>query len=408
MGVKFENESYVKQRYTRTIYASDIEAAQNGTAELSVSIIYKMTIINESRTLAISPKEITNYFDNRYTIESVYSLSGAQVKVRESRIDTAWKVATIEYEGQIAAEEQDSIYIRFSVSQEAIVDLLNQKSTYHNAAQVNKYSSYYTAGTGKIDGQAYMSDSSEAGSIYAGIDEDSAPGNILLKLAEHESDPEGTKILDTSEYEDDEDSAPSLILEAGEERAISGIVWEDRNAKSEESNERVGDGIYDKANEKTIANVQLELWEVQKDANGNITGAEQAKYTNGDLATVTTHEDGTYTFGYKDEETGEYVGILPGTYFIKYVYDNESYIVTEPENIDINALEYKSTIVNFTVNETKINEDVNILKHDGGDKWYLIEERDAANNVIRYSDAVDNMSRRDELTESIGTINNAT
>lgn len=429
MGVKFENEVYLAQRYTRTIYASDIEAAVNGKAELSVSIIYKMTIVNESRTLAIAPKEITNYFDSRYAIEKdengnhmIYSSSGAQVKVNESRIkdyekDPVYKVAQIEYAGQIAAGEQDSIYVRFSVSQDAIKDLLSKQSTYHNAVEINKYASYYTAKTGtiqytdeagNIQDIEYTTDRSSAGSIYAGIDEDSAPGNIEINLIDHINDEGGTPILDITKYEDDEDSAPSLILEAGEERAISGTVWEDKDAR--EGSERVGDGIYDTANEKTIANVVVELWEVQKDSNGNITGAFKANYSDGNPATTKTGEDGKYTFGYNyiDEETGKtkYVGILPGTYFIKYVYDNESYVEV-PEN-NINALEYKSTIVNFTVNETKVNGDINILKHDSGDKWYLVEEKDAENNVIRHSDAVDNMSTRAELTGNTGTINNAT
>lgn len=415
MGVKFENSVNVPKKYTRTIYASDIEAAINGT-DLTVSIIYKMTVINESRTLAIEPKEINNYFDNRYTIESVSSEAGAIVSHGEAQDvqvgETTYKVAPITYRGQIAAGEQDIIRVKFNVNEQAIIDLLNQRSTHHNAVEISKYASYYTNttgtiqyndGEGKIEDRAFTTDRAEAGSLYSGIDEDSAPGNIVLILKQDERDPEGTWILDTSKYEDDEDAAPSLILEAGEERAISGIVWEDGNAKSEESNERVGDGIYDAEHENTLAGVNLELWQVQKDENGNVIGAEQANYSNGQPAITETLEDGKYTFGYSStDESGKttYVGVLPGTYFIKYVYNNGTYI-TNPEN-NINALEYKSTVVKFTVNETEINDNLSIIKHNKGDKWYL------ENNDIRYSDAVDNMKTREQLAGEMETVNNAT
>ena len=398
LGVKFENEAYLTQRYTRTIYASDIQAAKEGSTELKVSIIYKTTIVNESRTLTIAPKQIASYFDSRYTIEKdetgkdmIYSTSGTQVNVESlGAVNDKYNVAKIGYSGQLKAGTQDEIYIRFNVSKEAIIKLLDSESTYYNAVEINKYSSYYTSETGKIDGKAYISDSSTAGSIYAGIDEDSAPGNIELKLVDHPSG--GTQILDTSKYEDDTDAAPALILEAGEERIISGTVWEDTDENTAD-NERLGNGIYD-SDEKPIANVKLELVEIVTDNNGNTT-LQSAKYSNGAEATATTNNEGKYSFGGGRDENGKYIGILPGTYLIKYKYNNESYIVG---GNNINAMDYKSTIITSGVIENAINSAENITAPNGttypGDKWYLIDEGN------RYSDAIDDMDIRNSLSNS--------
>ena len=95
---------------------------------------------------------------------------------------------------------------------DAILDLLNQKSTYHNAVEILSYASYYGVDTSKVDGVQYISDKTEAGKLYAGIDKMSQPGNMEIVLVDHSSG-DGTKILDTRGFEIDTSSAPSLLLE---------------------------------------------------------------------------------------------------------------------------------------------------------------------------------------------------
>lgn len=403
LGVKFENEAYLIQRYTRTIYASDIQAAkQDPNMEFSVSVVYKMTIVNENKTLAIAPKEIANYFDSNYEIKSVTSkadgeqgdekvnVSGITIsdfETEDANVKDKYKVATIPYTGILAAGAQDEIYITFNIDSfntnrsEALEKLLNGESTYYNAVEINKYTSYYTQETGKDQGIAYTTDiyQGENQQLYAGIDEDSAPGNIEIKLIDHPSG--GTQILDTSGYEDDEDAAPSLILVAGEERTISGIVWEDTDQDTTD-NERLGDGKYDSSTEKLMGNVVLELIDVG-------TG-EIAKYSNGNEAKTKTNDRGEYTFGGSTD--GE--GILPGTYIIRYKYNNETYIVGGK---NINALDYKSTIITSSVIESALTDFTKDITYAGtnypGNKWYLIDQGD------RYSDAVDNMNIRESMSE---------
>lgn len=398
LGVKFENEAYLTQRYTRTIYASDIQAAkQDPNMEFSVSVVYKMTIVNENKTLAIAPKEIANYFDSNYEIKSITSkadgeqgdekvnVSGITIsdfETEDANVKDKYKVATIPYTGILAAGGQDEIYITFNIDRTEVLEkLLNGESTHHNAVEINKYTSYYTQETGKDQGKAYTTDiyQGENQQLYAGIDEDSAPGNIEIKLTNHPSG--GTQILDTSGYEDDEDAAPSLILVAGEERTISGIVWEDTDLDTTDK-ERLGDGKYDSSTEKLMGNVVLELMDVG-------TG-EIAKYSNGNEAKTKTNDRGEYTFGGSTD--GE--GILPGTYIIRYKYNNETYIVGGK---NINALDYKSTIITSGVIESALTDITKDITYGGtnysGDKWYLIEQGD------RYSDAVDNMNIRESMSE---------
>lgn len=378
VGVKFENNAYLNTRYTRTIYASDIQAAQQAGAELSVSVVYKMTIVNESRTLTIRPTEIANYYDSRYSIASV---EGQVNGYNDENYDGTYKVAKINYTGSIKAGEQDEIRITFNIPKGTVLnDLAQSKSTYHNAAEINKYSSYYANATGKGDSGEYTTDVyKRANQLYAGIDEDSAPGNIEITLVNHPNG--GTKILDTSNYEDDTDSAPAFILAIGEHRTISGVVWEDKDEGTEigENNERLGNGEYD-PNEKLISNVQVELWQI---ANDNTT--QLAKYSDGITeAKTVTDGDGKYQLG------GNGKGILPGKYFIKYIYNNTSKIVGT--STYINASDYKSTIVDFPVEgkEKPLSMgagNINIVEHEDGDRWFLAE-------TPRLSDAVDNMSTR--------------
>ncbi len=385
VGVKFENK-YATARYTRTIYASDIQAAADSGKEIGVSITYKITIKNQSRTLSIEPKTIINYFDNRYEqIESIVAKSGTAVNIDGTGIyNDIYNVATIAYGGRIEPGNSDDIEIKFKLNRAAILDLLNETSTYHNMSEILSYSTYYGNNTNKMDGKAFTTDVTAAGSIYAGIDEDSAPGNAELKLVDHPSG--GTQVIDTTDFEDDTSSAPSLILEAGEERKISGTVWEDRDANTEDD-ERLGDGIYDNT-EYPIAKVKLELWQVNSDGTTEI-----AKYSNGEEARTETSETGEYTFGY--EQDGKHIGILPGTYFIKYIYNNESYIITPDGNKNLNANDYKSTIITSDVIKSAIN-NAETITYNGieypGFRWYLIEE------PYRYSDAVDNMETRNSLT----------
>ena len=398
IGVKFEQEN-TEKRYTRTVYASDIQAAKDQGKEIKVAVTYKIQVANESRTLSIMPKQLINYFDSRYSIKAVgKAMDEATHKITDTigfseaqNVEgyTQYKSTVIDYNQTIGANSPNvkDIYITFDVERDAILDLLNNKSTYHNATEILSYASYYGEGTSKVNGKQNITDITEAGKIYAGIDKMSQPGNMEIALINH-SNGEGTQILDTTNFEDDTTSAPSLLLEATQSRVISGTIWEDSITNTTD-NQKLGDGIYSEG-EKTIQNVIVELHKLNED--GSI--GEIAEYSNGELVIAKTDEKGTYKFGYYDEANKKHVGIMPGRYVIQYTYNNEAYIVGK-KNINVN--EYKSTIISSTAIE-------NAFKGQN-QRWYVTQENS------RYSDARDYIYLRPEYNPNIEqntTVTNST
>ncbi len=420
VGVKFEEKKVT--RYTRTMYASDIEAiAKDEHKPIEVLITYKITISNlsstlegKTSTLRVNPIQLKNYFDNRYTVVAVsHKFDNNQASKTEENYATTelenttatvdgssdtvdFKTIAIDYNTWLNPGEVDSLYITFDVERQAIVDLLDEKSTYHNATEIAKYKTAYGDTTGKQDNNYIITDHTEAGSIYAGINAGCAPDNIELKLKDHESG-DGTKIFETSGYELDTTSSPSLVLEASDTaRQLAGSIWEDTDDNTSD-NERLGNGKID-TNEKPIADVVVTLHKVNED--GTIS-KEPAMYSDGiTKAETRTDQQGRYVFGYVKEEAGnrEYIGVLPGNYVVKYTYNGESYIhdAATGNNTYIDANYYKSTIITSTVIENAIeNEDIT---YEGVTyptrRWYLIKEAD------RYSDAIDNMDLRKDLNNN--------
>ena len=168
--------------------------------------------------------------------------------------------------------------------------------------------------------------------IYAGIDKDSQPGNAVPG--------------DVNTYEDDTDKAPALQILGAEARKITGTVFLDKTSDELKiGQERIGDGIYDEGEEKTIPGVLVELVNEDKSVQ----------------ASATTDENGYF----------ELSGFAPGNYTIIYTWGDTTY----------NVRDYKGTIYN---DEARM----------ANDKWYQQSE-------IRYSDATDNYSRRVDIDSSV-------
>jgi len=393
-GVKFEERE--GERYPLVVYSSDIQGAKDQNKEIKLDITYKIRIINDSRTVSVIPKQVINYFDSRYDIKAIglgldkttHTVTDLLTYSTPQNVQghPEYKSTIVEFNQEIQAGKGNVkyLYITFSVQRDAILDLLNKKSTYHNATEILSYASYYSELTSKAGNKQFITDQTESGEIYAGIDKASAPGNMEIVLKNHASG-DGTKVLDTTNYEDDTTSAPSLLLEASEARKISGTVWEDLDERTNDQETR-GNGIKDAA-EKPIGNVQVELLEVNND--GSIGAV--AKYSDGRTEIKTTTDtNGNYTFGYKDTRTNKYVGIMPGKYVVKYTYNNSSYIVGG-KNLNVN--DYKSTIIKSNVIKSAIEKQP--INYNGEEynaqRWYVIQE------LNRYSDAIDDLNYRKSL-----------
>lgn len=395
VGVKFEKQ-YAEGTYNRAIYPSDIEYSKSADNDnkLKVYITYATTIRNMSNGLQMSVNELANYYDSRYTIVDSWIGENDEDRVEVKWSDTSkygQKYENENYKGayttslagtKINAEENLKVYIKFQVSDSAVLGLLNGTATLHNASEIFSYSTYYGS---DIEG-------CKTGDIYAGIDRASAPGNA--------------KPGDKSTYEADTDDAPSLLLEAKGVREIEGTVFEDKpvfeDKKADElhsGEKRLGDGMYQEKQEGTVGGVKVEL---VKASNGEIAKVYPPK----DIAkdgqeVVDTTEGGVdaiaYTHGGEDSKTlvkndgltgkdGYYIikGIEPDEYLIKYTYANGTtkLYTTDGKEVNVTVQDYKSTIITSDV----IKEAFKDIKK--ADSWYKTEVEK------RYSDARDDYKTR--------------
>ena len=422
MDVKFGNK-YTDQ-YTREIYPSDIAFSETAAEDnkLKVYAVYTLTIANNSNTLDVTVPEILNYYDSNYTIVKDGTLFPEGVvlngiKITELNGNKYEKVLTYTPEMNVGSyqtakiktynnsDKKDlpiiessnnlKIEITYQVSDTAIKELLiSNNKTLNSVSEIGSYSTYY----GKNTNKEYPGCENQ---IYAGIDENSAPGNA--KPGQIET------------YEDDTDFAPSFVLDAKGVRQIEGTVFEDNTTV--EGNERKGNGKYDVETENRVKNVEVKLLKViEKEENGTVSYiTSDATYypeivdDNGEYkiennkagtnAALQTTNDGHYIFK----------GVEPDDYFIQYTYENGKTKLCKPngEELDdkVTVQDYKSTIITSPIMKdiftTIDSNDAEKIKKNN-DKWYK-EEADA-----RYSDARDDYTTRELIDEELKKLDAST
>lgn len=355
VAVKFGNK-YGSQPYTREIYSSDIvyNKQPGNEGKLGVYITYKIAIKNEATTLRTRANQLVNYFDERYDINSIKTEDGKELQynVDNGYNSNGYRRVFIDNDETLRAQSQEIIYIEYKLQNDAINAVLNEDLTLNSVTEVTSYSTF----------------SDDNSTPYAGVDKDSRPGSTVPQ----------TKTT----YEDDTDSAPSIVLKVQEGRVIKGTVWED-NARADLledtdvgfDRERKGDGLYTMGENK-VGNVLVELLEED--------GTTVATLYKFDSSTNNTYTENAsmYTSSLGDYE---FSGVIPGKYLIRYTYGDQSVIYDSSgnriSNVDISK--YKSTI------------------YRGGDKaaaeamtdyWYRSETGDAQ----RLSDAKDKIGINDD------------
>ena len=193
--------------------------------------------------------------------------------------------------------------------------------------------------------------------------------------------------------EDDNDWAPSLIITADKAREITGTVFLDGSTGGI-GVERTGDGVYEPDEEQEISGVKVELYEIQKDQDGNPIYDE-----NGNVRISNTISGRTKYNNEQDGGTGsdgyfEISGFIPGEYVIVYTWGDKTYIAGNINN-PINVNDYKGTIY--------INKD-----RQDNEVWY--KNYDYEN--IRYSDALDDYGTREIIdgnnSNNVNTMNSKT
>ena len=345
--VNWQNREVISA-YSRDIYPSDIAYdIKNSTEELKVNVTYRIDITNttnynieelyKEKNLVISSL-INDYDTNRYTLVE-----------DENWTKKDGKEGTAVYKGKayngVAKDTTASAYITFSVKHEALVDILNHPQ----GIIENKPTKTIAKGYHNYLRKDY-----------------SWQNNIQKDNQQHK----------TSEYERNSD-APYLIFKLGEERVLSGKVFEDGVVTTD--GQVLGNGVYD-ANENIVKDVIVELLDV-KEGENDIT-----KLPVSNLYGVVNNNAVSRTAQVKTDANGNYTlnGIVPGYYFLRFTYGDGTQKIYNSKGEEVKILtakDYKSTIItNDAIKQA--------LKGGTNFEWY--KQLDNVNPSI----AIDSLSTR--------------
>ena len=299
VSVKNGNGTYKNMTYTRGIYDSYIAYTKDdpsNEAKLKVYLTYKIVLKNESSIPFVKVKSLRNYSDAQLNFIDSYIEDGTNTDKK-----VTWKKAgstsdskrniweSGEIDTFIEPGKITTVYLTYELNTNAISALANLQANRGNAniigntTEITSYSSY---------------DSSK--NAYAGIDVDSAPGNILYG--------------NITTYEDDTDSTPELSIVRETPKTISGLVFEDK-ANLTLTKERIGDGKYEQGN-NSVGDVKVELVDYDGDSNYN-NDKVVTLYTLDNKGNVVKTQANTKT---TNNGKFEFVGIIPGEYVTKYTY----------------------------------------------------------------------------------------
>ena len=371
--------NYETSIYKNYAYASASEGDGNGDGKiddkdkLKMYLNYKIEIKNSS-SVYMSANEIARYYNDTLTYSSSYYIdkNGNKHDITWNEKADANKYKQIRTTGlsnvKIEPGSSLTVYLTLQIKDDIIkefglgsrIDAIGQGVT-----EITSYSNY-----------------TSDGKYYAAIDKNSAPDNIKLE--------------DINTYEDDTDSAPELKITLKEPKTITGYVFEDKTSDGLLTNqERKGNGKFDNG-ENTVENVKVELIKQTKGEGAYIYPKAVSELNfNAVPATYTTKANGYY----------EFVGVVPGEYYIKYTYSNGSVVykgTNEETNkvANVSTQDYKSTIISSKTlrdayGDTE-EDDLGSVKNN--DRWYQ------DTNIETYSTAVDDYATRKSINTTYSII----
>ena len=179
-----------------------------------------------------------------------------------------------------------------------------------------------------------------------------------------------------------------------EPKTISGYVFEDKTADGLLTNqERKGNGKFDNG-ENTVGKVKVELID-QKTGKPAYIYSKAVSESNFNAVLATTETNETDNKGYY-----EFVGVVPGMYYIKYTYSNGSVVYKGTNEVKVSTQDYKSTIISSKTLRDAYGdtEEDNLGSVKNNDRWYQ------DTNIETYSTAVDDYATRKSINNTYSTI----
>ena len=338
--------------YSQPVYRADYmyTNTEDSDKELKMYFLYKIALQNQSG-FTNRIHEVVEYFDSRFSTSKedgfeIYIGKNAKgekddntniitnIKSEQEKVSNGKRKFYITLTGlDLGGYETKYLYIKFPLNRDKIAETLNadkpENDDSYKFSSVAEITSYTTFENGKY---------------YAAVDRDAVANNVNVATEEGV-----INVTDPDRYEDDSDKAADAKLYIAEARKIEGFAFEDKALQAQlDKNIREGNGAYD-SDETLIPDMKVELYEVKRDANGNIIKDQDGNVTVEDNpAQLITDEkdDNNWTSAVKenlnDGEIGKYSfeGFTPGTYIVRFTWGGE--------NSDYKVTDYKATIVDET------------------------------------------------------------
>ena len=369
--------NYETSIYKNYAYASASEGDKNGDGKiddkdkLKMYLNYKIEIKNSS-SVYMSANEIARYYNDTLTYSSSY-----YIDKNGNKHDITWneKADANKYK-QIRTTGLSNVKIEPGSSLTVYLTLQIKDDIIKEFGLGNKIEAI---GQGVTEITSYSNYTSD-GKYYAAIDKNSAPDNI--------------KPGDINTYEDDTDSAPELKITLKEPKTITGYVFEDKTSDDLLTNqERKGNGKFDNG-ENTVGKVKVELID-QKTGKPAYIYSKAVSESNFNAVPATTETNETNNKGYY-----EFVGVVPGEYYIKYTYSNNSVVYKGTNEVKVSTQDYKSTIISSKTLRDAYGdtEEDNLGSVKNNDRWYQ------DTNIETYSTAVDDYATRKSINNTYSTI----
>ena len=367
--------NYETSIYKNYAYASASEGDKDGNGKiddkykLKMYLNYKIEIKNSS-SVYMSANEIARYYNDTLTYSSSYYIdkngNKHDITWNEKADANGYKQIRTTGLSNVKIEPGSSltVYLTLQIKDDIIKEFglgSRIEAIGQGVTEITSYSNY-----------------TSDGKYYAAIDKNSAPDNI--------------KLGDINTYEDDTDSAPELKITLKEPKTITGYVFEDKTSDGLLTNqERKGNGKFDNG-ENTVENVKVELIKQTKGEGAYIYPKAVSELNfNAVPATYTTKANGYY----------EFVGVVPGEYYIKYTYSNGSVVYKGTNKVaNVSTQDYKSTIISpktlrDAYGDTE-EDDLGSVKNN--DRWYQYT------NIETYSTAVDDYATRKSINHTYSII----
>ena len=355
-AVEWQKEGTISG-YTASVYPSDIAySMKHSNDKLKMYVRYRIDITNTTnydidelyKEQKLKITNLTNKYDtNRYTLDD------ENWKLENNKEGTAIiqeKYKNDLYGNGLNKNESKVAYITFSVKDAAILDILN-----HPNGIIEKYPT-----------------TAEATGHHEYTRKDYSWKNDIEK--------EQTHITKNDTRNDD---APYLIFKLGQERIVSGKVFEDKVVTTD--GQKLGNGKYDDK-ENVVQGVKVELLDVKNDENDKeIT--DITKLDVSDVYEIDENKEAKISDAIVEtDDKGEFTlkGIVPGKYYLRFTYGDgkqKIYNLETKKSVDLNSKDYKSTIITNDIAKKA-------LQGEKDDLWY--KKLGELNSSV----AIDNLSTR--------------